>query len=97
GLDRALTSLEGNASFDQERRTTGNLGLQQLDAVLSRLPILDDDVVQLVAQELVDHLLVRAIDLQKVSERTDRRALASSLRALLRSHAEDVLYCVGRI
>ena len=54
--------------MDEEGGATGDVGGEQTDARVGRVPALDDDVVQLVAQELIDNGLVLAVDFKEVGE-----------------------------
>ena len=48
-----------------------DVGLEQVHAGVGGVPGFDDDVVELVAEELVDDALVLAIDFEEVGERAD--------------------------
>src|SRR5215469_16206849 len=50
----------------EECCATGDVGLKQMHPRIGRVPALDNDVVQLIAQELVDYALVFAVDLEEV-------------------------------
>ena len=59
--------------MNQEGSTAVHARLQKPNAFFSRSPALNHHVVQLVAQELVHHILVLAAYFNKISQRTHRR------------------------
>ena len=56
---------------DEEGGAAGDVGLQEMHACVGGVPALDDDVVELVAEELVDDALVLAVDFEEVGEGAD--------------------------
>ena len=60
-------------AVDEEGGATGDVGGEQTDARVGGVPALDDDVVQLVAQELIDDGLVLAVDFEEVGEGAEGR------------------------
>ena len=56
----------------QERRAPVDSGLQQTNTFVRRIPALDHDVIQLIAQELVYDALVLIAHFQKIRQRADR-------------------------
>ena len=59
--------------MDQERRAAIHVAAQQAQTFVGGVPRLHHDVVQLVAQEIVDHVLVAVFHFEKVGEHADRR------------------------
>ena len=57
----------------QKRRPPIHIRLQQPHAFVRRVPALHHDIIQLVAQKLIDHALVCAIHFQKIRQRSHRR------------------------
>ena len=45
-----------------------HVGTQQAETLVSGVPRLDHDIVQLVAQEVLDHAFIPRIDFQKICE-----------------------------
>ena len=61
----------GVVGMDEEGGAAGDVGLEQAHAGVGGVPGFDDDVVELVAEELVDDALVLAVDFEEVGERAD--------------------------
>ena len=59
--------------MDQERRAAVNIAAQQAQAFVGGVPRLHHDVVQLLAQEVVHHVLVAVLHFQEVGQHADRR------------------------
>ena len=57
---------------DQERRAAIDIGAQQAQAFVGGIPGLHHDVVQLVAQEVVDHVLVAVFDFEEIGQHSGR-------------------------
>ena len=57
--------------MNQERRAAIDIAAQQAQAFVGGIPRLHDDVVQLVAQEVVDHMLVAIFDFEEVGQHAD--------------------------
>ena len=57
--------------MNEEGGAAADVGLEQVHAGVGGVPALDDDVVQLVAKELIDDALVLAVDFEEVGERAD--------------------------
>src|ERR1019366_8975889 len=54
--------------MDQECCTSIDVGAQQTQPLVRRVPTFHDDVVQLIAQEVFDHSFVAWIDLKEIRE-----------------------------
>ena len=85
----------GVVGMNEEGGAAGYVGLEQMHAGVGGIPALDDDVVQLVAQELVDDALVLAIDFEEVGERAYGSHAVGVL--LVGVGLEDVADRVGRV
>ncbi len=59
--------------MDQERRAAIHVAAQQAQTFVGRVPRLHHDVVQLVAQEIVNHVLIAIFHFEKVGEHAHRR------------------------
>ena len=59
--------------MDQERRAAIHIAAQQAQAFVGRVPRLHHDVVQLLAQEVVHHMLVAVFDFEEVGQHADGR------------------------
>ena len=65
------------SGMNQERGPPIHAGLEQPNPFFCRAPAFDNNVVQLLAQKLVDHRLMRAVDLKKISQRTNGREMSA--------------------
>ncbi len=54
----------------QKRRPPVDVGAQQAQAFIGRVPRLDHDEVQFVAQEVFDHPLIARLDFEEIGEHT---------------------------
>ena len=63
----------GVVGVDEEGGAAADVGLQEVHACVGGVPGFDDDVVELVAEELVDDAFVLAVDFEEVGERADSR------------------------
>ena len=54
----------------------GDIGLEQVHAGIGCIPALDHDIVQLVAQKLIDHALVLSLDFEEVRQRSKQLQIA---------------------
>gem|GEM_PF-4538218 len=79
--------------MDKERCAASDVGLEEADTIVGGVPAADDDVVELVAKEFVDDILIAAIDLKKVGEGADGRNTAFTLCVC----TEDVANGVGGV
>ena len=70
----------GVVGMDEEGGAAGDVGLEQAHAFVGGVPALDDDVVELVAEELVDDVLVLALDFEEVGEGADGGEVAVECR-----------------
>src|SRR6185437_8193846 len=61
----------------QEGGAPRNVGVKHAHALIGRIPTLHHDVVQLIAQKLVDDALILSLDLEEVRERSHRRNAAA--------------------
>ena len=59
--------------MDEEGGAAIDIAAQQAQAFVGRVPRLHHDVVQFVAQEVVDHMLVAVFHLEEVGQHADRR------------------------
>ena len=82
-------------AVDEEGGATGDVGGEQTDARVGGVPALDDDVVQLVAQELIDDGLVLAVDFEEVGEGPDGRERVGCGAGGV--GLEDVLHGIGGV
>ncbi len=80
--------------MDKEGRSAFHVGLQQVHACVRGIPALHHDIIQLVAQKLIDHALVLAVDFQKVRQGSHR---GNVTRLGRRTGLEDVPYRLRRI
>ena len=78
--------------MDQEGRAAIDVGAQQAQAFIGGIPRLHHDVVQFVAQEVVDHVLVTVFDFEEVGQHAGRRAAA-----LQRSRGEELAHRLGGV
>ncbi len=62
--------------MNQEGGAAVNVAAQQAQAFVGRIPRLHDNVVQFVAQEVVDHVLIAAFDFKEIGEHADGSAAA---------------------
>ncbi len=60
----------------QKRRTPVHIRAQQAEAFIRGVPRLHDDVVQLVAEKVLDHAFVARINFQKIRQHANRRRSA---------------------
>jgi hypothetical protein len=84
---------------DEKGGSTGDVGLEQADAGVGCVPTANDDIVQFIAQELIDDSLVLAVDLDEVGECAKRGDATVLLAALQMAGvgAEDVAHGVGGV
>ncbi len=75
---------EGGASID--------IAAQQAQAFIGGVPRFHDDVVQLIAQKIVDHVLVATLDFEEIGEHAHR-----CTAALQRSRSEQLAHGFGGI
>ncbi len=96
-----LGGIEGELGLrvvrmDEEGGAAIDVALEQAHAFVGRVPALDDDVVELVAQILVYDAFVLAVDFEEVSERADGgEASATSLSVAI--GAEELAHRVGGV
>ena len=58
--------------MDQESCASINIGFEQTHALFGRIPRLNHDVVQFVAEEVIDYAFILVIDFQKVGQHSRR-------------------------
>ena len=80
---------EGCAAID--------IALEQAHAFVGGVPAFDDDVVELVAQVLVDDAFVLAFDFKKIGERTDGGEASATSAGGVAIGAEELAYGVGGV
>src|SRR5262249_35234028 len=70
GLGADHESVEGAVWFglDEESSVAFHFGAKQAQALFGLLPVFDHNVLQLLAQEIVDDLLVLRVDVDEVSQ-----------------------------
>ena len=78
--------------MDEEGRTAIHVGAQQAQTFVGRVPRLHHDVVQFVAQEIVNHMLVAIFNFEKVGQHAGRRATFFH-----RARGEQLAYRFGGI
>ena len=59
----------GIVGMDEEGGAAADVGLEEVHAGVGGVPGLHDDVVELVAEELIDYALVFAVDFEEVGQR----------------------------
>src|SRR5271170_7593384 len=73
--------------MDKERGPAVNIGLEQTHAFIRRIPALHDDIVELIAQEFVDHALILTVNFEEIGECADgRKAAAQRVRTKKLAH-----------
>ncbi len=83
--DGVVALLKKSALLNRVNQESGaaiHAGLEQLDALFGGHPALDHHIIQLLAQKLIHHGLIRAAHLEKIRQRPHRRHALSQRAGL---------------